>query len=442
MNLIYIFADQWRRDAIGIYNSKIKTPNLDEFAAESVVFDRAYSSCPLCSPNRACLLTGKQPGATNVFTNCKPDVEAYLKEETVCVSDVLKEQGYKTGYIGKWHLDKPDGSGGWDAYTPPGRKRHGFDFWYSYGTFDDHLHPHYWDTEGNRIEIDEWSVKHETDVALDFLERNKEQDFVLFLSYNPPHPPYQLVPEKYEMQYDGTERENICWAEPPGNAGDPLPEDMNLTEVTRQYFGAVTGIDENIGRIFAYLKENGLYEDTYVMISADHGDMLGDHQLRSKHIWFEGSVGIPLIIGGGGIQPMRTQELVAAPDQTATILGLLDIPVPDFMDGKDFAPLVRGREFKGHEAIVTMAFPNSQKRIDGYTEHGLNYMDFGWRSVVTDRYKLAVNKGQEYGMEPRVYLYDLKEDPGENISVEDPEVKERMMSLLKRWCEQNGDCFL
>ena len=82
MNLIYLFADQWRRDAWGLYDPQVITPNLDRLAAEGVVFDRAYSSCPLCSPNRACLLTGRQPGATNVFTNCKPDVDAHLKEDT------------------------------------------------------------------------------------------------------------------------------------------------------------------------------------------------------------------------------------------------------------------------------------------------------------------------------------------------------------------------
>ena len=122
MNLLYIFADQWRRDAIGIYDKRVITPNMDKFVGESVVFDRAYSSCPLCSPHRGCLLTGKYPVNTNVFTNCKPDVNACLREDDVCVSDILKSNGYTTGYIGKWHLDRPDGSGGWDAYTPPAKK--------------------------------------------------------------------------------------------------------------------------------------------------------------------------------------------------------------------------------------------------------------------------------------------------------------------------------
>ncbi len=442
MNLIYLFADQWRRDAMGIYRSDIKTPNLDSLAAESMVFDRAYSSCPLCSPNRACLLTGLQPGATNVFTNCKPDVDAHLKEDTQCISDLIRAEGYATGYIGKWHLDRPDGSGGWDAYTPAGPKRHGFDFWYSYGANDEHLHPHYWDTDGNYIKVDRWSPEHETDVALSFLEQNKDRDFVLFVSYNPPHSPYRDVPGRYEAMYAQLERETPAWAEAPAKTGDPIPEGMDIRTAARQYYGAVTGVDENMGRIIRWLKENGLFDKTYVMISADHGDMMGDHQRVAKHIWYEGSVGIPLLIGGGGIQAGRSQELISGEDQAATILGLLGIPVPDSMDGMDCSPVARGEAFTGHHSIMTMAFPNSGERIRGFAAHGLNFMDYGWRSIITQRYKLAVNKGQEYGMEPHTYLYDLEKDPGENVSIDDPEVMEQMMQELRYWCGKNGDHFI
>lgn len=442
MNLIYLFADQWRRDAMGIYDPNVITPNLDSLAQEGVLFDRAYSSCPLCSPNRACLLTGKAPGATNVFTNCKPDVDCHLKEDTMCVSDLLKREGYSTGYIGKWHLDRPDGRGGWDAYTPPGRKRHGFDFWYSYGTFNDHMHPHYWDTEGNYTEIDQWSPEHETDTAISFLERNKDKPFALFVSFNPPHSPYDAVPKKYEDMYAGLERKITAWSKAPENAGDPIPDGLDVAVATRQYYAAVTGIDENIGRITKWLKENGLYEDTYIMISADHGDMMGDHQLMAKHIWYEGSIGIPLIVSGGGLKHQRTRELISAEDQTATILGLLGIVIPECMDGMDFSPLVRGEKFTGHQSIMTMAFPNTQKRIDEYTAHGLNFMDYGWRCIVTERYKMVVNRGQQYGMESYTCLYDMQQDPGENVSINDPEIMGRMKEELRYWCERNGDHFV
>ena len=287
-------------------------------------------------------------------------------------------------------------------------------------------------------------------MALDFLQKNREKRFALFLSFNPPHPPYELVPEKYVRLYEGLREDgrgllsgkSSAWAPHPEGAGDPVPEGFDRRTAVRQYCGAITGIDENIGRIVSWLKENRLYEDTCLMISADHGDMMGDHQLISKHIWYEGSVGIPLLICGGRIRPMRTKELVAGEDQAATILGLLGIPVPACMDGMDFSPLLRGEPFSGHRSVLTMAFPNTGERIREYEAHGLNFMDFGWRCVVTERYKLAVNRGQQYGMEPQTYLYDLEKDPGENRPIDDPEVMEFMRSELRYWCRKNRDFFM
>lgn len=444
MNLVYIFADQWRRDVLGIYDERVKTPNMDAFARESAVFDRAYSSCPLCSPHRGCLLTGKQPIDTNVFTNCKPDVDAYLREEDICVSDVLKGAGYQTGYIGKWHLDKPnvsDDPSVWDAYTPPGKKRHGFDFWYSYGTDNNHLHPHYWDTEGNRIDVDRWSPEHETEIALDFLKQNKGKDFALFISYNPPHSPYELTPQKYQELYDGTEKEMTACTAGPVGAGDALPHDWNQEKVIKEYYGAVSGLDENIGKILSFLKEEGMYQDTYIVISSDHGDMLGEHGRRAKHIWYEGSVGIPLIAGGGDIAPMRTEELISSPDQTATLLGLLNVAIPDCMQGKDFSPLIRRESFEGQTSVMTVAFPNTQKRIDEFAQHGENFYDYGWRSIVTKDYKLAVSRGQSYGEETQIFLYDLKNDPNENVCIKDEKVLKEMLFELKKWCAKTKDGF-
>lgn len=274
------------------------------------------------------------------------------------------------------------------------------------------------------------------------LEANRDKKFALFVSYNPPHAPYDAVPKKYEDLYVEMERKTNAWAKAPANVGDPIPEGLDIQTAARQYYGAVTGIDENIGRLITWLKQNGLYETTYIMISADHGDMLGDHQLVAKHIWYEGAVGIPLLIRGGRVKPMRTQELINGEDQAATILGLLGIPVPETMDGKDFSPLLRGEKFTGHKSIITMAFPNNKEKIEGYMAHGLNFMEYGWRCIITQRYKLAVNKGSSYGMDTHTYLYDRKRDPDENMPIEDSGTREMLMKELKYWCDKNGDGFI
>ena len=156
MNLLYIFADQWRAHGIGAAGEDpVLPPNMDAFAAESMSCTNAVSTYPLCSPHRASLLTGKYPQSCGMWTNCKIGVDevVMLRPQEVTISDVLHEAGYDTGYIGKWHLDGSEenfhaspssGARYWDAYTPPGERRHHFDYWLSYGAMDKHLEPHYW----------------------------------------------------------------------------------------------------------------------------------------------------------------------------------------------------------------------------------------------------------------------------------------------------------
>ena len=206
-NLVFAFPDEYRRQAMGFRNEDpVITPNLDRFAAESLVFTQAVSSRPVCSPYRAMLFTGKYPHANGVLSNCNSSTvqyENFLKASERCISDVLHDAGYSQGYIGKLHLDPPleqyeftegrrrDGRI-WDAYTPPGPRRHGFDFWHSYGCCDRHLSPHYWHGDvriDERTDVKEWSVKHETDVAVDYIrnrdgkQRDADRPFSLFISY-------------------------------------------------------------------------------------------------------------------------------------------------------------------------------------------------------------------------------------------------------------------
>ena len=197
-NIIYVFPDQFRISSLAFWDSPeyegavnwkadpVHTPNLDRFADESIVLNSAVSTCPLSSPHRGILLTGMYPERNGVTLNCmalRP--ESTLDPDAVCISDVLDAAGYYCGYIGKLHAETPmkndpanpghyvsDRDPEWDAYTPPER-RHGFRYWYSYGTFDVHKDPHYWDTEGRRHDPKEYSDRHETDKAIEFL-RNEE----------------------------------------------------------------------------------------------------------------------------------------------------------------------------------------------------------------------------------------------------------------------------
>ena len=199
-NVIYVFPDQYRNSSLGFWSDPefasqvawqgdpVSTPNLDRFAREAVVLSEAVSNFPVSSPHRGMLLSGMYPERNGVVLNCMSErPESTLREDAECIGDVFSAAGYDCAYIGKLHVDHPtknnpqrpgtyvsDMVPEWDAYTPPER-RHGFNYWYSYGTFDVHKEPHYWDTEGQRHEIREWSPQHEANKAIAYLRKEALQ---------------------------------------------------------------------------------------------------------------------------------------------------------------------------------------------------------------------------------------------------------------------------
>lgn len=226
-NLLVIMADQFRGNAMGFRGvESVMTPNFDKFAKQAVVFNQAVSGYPVSSPARGMFLSGAYPHSNGVITNCQSqsatqDVE--LKQDMVCWSDVLKAEGYNTSYIGKWHLDKPYkpyvncsnnwGAIAWNEWCPPER-RHGFDYWTAYGTYDNHLKPLYWGTEDTRdgfYYVDQWGPEYEADQAIAYLESisGSDKPFAMMVSMNPPHTGYELVPGKYKQLYTNLNVDSI-----------------------------------------------------------------------------------------------------------------------------------------------------------------------------------------------------------------------------------------
>lgn len=454
-NLLYVFADQWRYQAVGCHQAdQVVTPCIDQFASESMQFTHAYSTFPLCSPHRASLMTGKYPFNVGMWTNCKIGLEEkiMLKPQETCIGNVLKEQGYQTGYIGKWHLDASElnfhsspqsGARMWDAYTPPGERRQGFDYWLSYGADDNHLEPHYWMDSEEQIKPGKWSAEFETEKAIEFMEKRKNRDepFALFVSYNPPHLPYELVPDCYYEDFrnlDVEYRTNV-------------PESMRqgiLETQTRQYFAAVTGIDKQFGRICNYLKEQGMEEDTIVVLSADHGEMLGSHGLMSKNVWYEESVHIPLMIRQRGrIEAKENQVIVASQDHMPTLLGLLDIKIPCTCQGYNHTRGIFSEDKEAPEDMFLCSYPGSEEMVDTFSELGLTHKAYGWRGIKTHRYTYVVNNGYVPGEPQQEYLYDDIEDPKQmyprRIQTEcgEPQIEE-LRSRLSYYLKLTGDPFL
>lgn len=204
-NLVFIMADQWRGDALGCLGKEpVKTPCLDQLAREGVNFTNAVSSYPVSSPARGMLMTGMYPHKNKVTGNCNSANAPYgveLPQDARCWSDILKANGYQTGYIGKWHLDAPyepyidtynnHGAVAWNEWCPKER-RHGFDYWTAYDTYDYHLKPMYWDTDAPRDSfyyVNQWGPEYEADKAIEYLNGHidKTQPFALVVSMNPPH---------------------------------------------------------------------------------------------------------------------------------------------------------------------------------------------------------------------------------------------------------------
>ena len=450
-NLVFVFADQFRQQALGCMGADpVVTPNLDRLAAEGRVLTHAVSNRPVCSPHRAMLFTGQYPHTNGVLTNCNTDtVEAgnYLRDDQRCVSDILAEAGYDLGYIGKWHLDPPDpgdcewtegrrGDGRiWDSFTPPER-RHGIGFWHSYGCCDNHFRPHYW--EGDRIEdridVEDWSVRHETDVAVDFLRgrarasRDADRPFALFISHNPPHTPFEMVPDEYLEAYDGRTCRELLNRPNVRLDGEGAP----AGEHALRYFAAVTGIDDQFGRILDCLDREGVADDTIVVFTSDHGEMMGSQGLMHKSYWWDESLLVPFLIRWpGSIEPGRDDLLLSVPDLAPTLLAMTGCgeAIPDQMEGCDLSGAFTGGAAERPSSAL-------------YMEVGPQWPGGGKRGLRTHRHTLGAVR--EPDLRDAYHLFDSETDPFQtrDIATAAPDLVAELREEMEAWLERTGDPWL
>ncbi|HNX89379.1 MAG TPA: sulfatase [Paludibacteraceae bacterium] len=433
-NIVYVFPDQFRNNAMNFWNEDafskhvnfkadpVHTPNLDKFAKESVVFSRAQSNCPLSSPHRGMLLTGMYPDGNGVSLNCNSTRPcSNLNQDAVTISDVLSQNGYDCAYIGKLHVDYPtknnpqnpgtyveDKNPVWDAYTPPER-RHGFNFWYSYGTFDEHKTPHYWDTNGERHEIREWSPKHEADKAIDYLQnvRDKSKPFFLMVSMNPPHSPYESLNdveiEDYNL-YKDTPLNNLL-VRPNVN-----PELKKKQACAPFYFAAITGVDREFGRILSALKEMDLDKNTIVVFSSDHGETMASHVEDPKNSPYTEAMNVPFIVRyPEKLKPQISPLLLSTPDIMPTLLSLagLNKQIPASVQGHDLSALIQKyNKSKSPKAVLYIQNVDGKKNPDGKV---LNYFPFS-RGIKTERYTLSITIDRKKNIKG-INFFDDKKDP-------------------------------
>ncbi|MGD9496586.1 MAG: sulfatase-like hydrolase/transferase, partial [Armatimonadota bacterium] len=190
-NLLFVFADQMRAQACGFMgNRQVRTPHMDRMAQQGVVFENAVSTCPVCTPYRASMLTGRYPLTCGMVMN-----DVRLPSEEVTIAEVLRDAGYRTGYIGKWHLDGPYRGG----FTPPGPRRQGFDYWAAANCTHAYMNSFYYRDDPEPIPIEGYDADHHTDLAIDYKREHSSERFCLFVSWGPPHDPYHLMPRHYHV---------------------------------------------------------------------------------------------------------------------------------------------------------------------------------------------------------------------------------------------------
>jgi len=332
-NILYILVDQWRAQSTGYSGDKnVMTPNLDKLASKSINLTHAVSGMPVCSPHRASFLTGQYPLTHGVFMN-----DVLLDTNRTTIGKVFKENGYQTGYLGKWHVD----GHGRSSYIPASRQQ-GFDYWKALECTHDYNNSAYY--EGNSPVKKVWetydAIAQTQDVCQYLKGQTKKDDpFFLVLSIGSPHDPYQTAPEKYRKMYENkifTIRDNV-----PADKVEKVQNDL------RGYYAHMTAIDDCIGQLRFTLKEQGLDENTIIVFTADHGDLMGSHGAWNKQQPYDESIRVPFLIHypkAFGPQGKKSKALINSPDIMPTLLGLTGIEVPKSVEGKDFSQILLGKK--------------------------------------------------------------------------------------------------
>lgn len=419
-NLLFVFADQWRAQATGYAGDpNVHTPNLDALAARSVNFINAVSTCPVCSPYRASLLTGQYPHTHGVFLN-----DVCLRSEAVSFAEALNGAGYDTGYIGKWHLD----GHGRSSFIPQER-RQGFQFWRAMECTHDYNHSGYYADTDTKLAWEGYDAIAQTREAVRYLkEERSDKPFALFLSWGPPHNPYETAPEEFRRLYTPGEitlRPNV-----PEDAAEAARCDL------AGYYAHCSALDKCLGDLLDVLRELGIEENTLLVFTSDHGDMLGSHGEQRKQRPWDESIRVPLLLHCPalfGIEGMKSAHPISAPDLLPTVLGLCGVTPPASVQGKDLSQHVRGGSAPEDDAALIACYSpfGEWTREKGGREY---------RGLRTKRYTYV------RGLDGPWLLFDNEADPYQRENLcgrpEHAELEAGLEQRLKRTLSAIGDEFL
>lgn len=432
-NILYVFSDQHRAQSLpGEPFNQAIAPTLDRFRKESLSMDACISNYPLCVPHRAILMSGRYSCQTHVVHN-----ENTLEPMAQGLGDVFRKAGYRTGYVGKWHLYH-----GENQFVPEGPYRFGFEDWHAWAQTNKHydgitFNP----ATGERVTMPGYQPTRMTDQALEFIKGQKQaqQPWFLVLSWNPPHPPFN-PPPKEKNRYDATSlklRPNVRLSTPADKITNPYPPLASLAalrEAEQGYYGGITAIDIEFERLLKALDDGGMADDTIVVYTSDHGEMMGSHGHMAKQMPHEESCRVPFFIRLPGMKSggRSSDALFASVDIYPTLCGLAEIPVPSHCSGRDFSGMMRGSgNFQEPDMVFLMneQGPANRQEVNVPTYRGVRTKTHTYAVQLDGRWCLYDNVADPYQMK------NLVKDPSQQRLVQ------KLDAALIAWSKSTGDSF-
>jgi len=466
-NVIYIFADQFRQYSLGFWSQSdhakhiqgnpdpVRTPSLDKLASEGIVFSRSVSNFPLCSPYRGMFLSGMYPDQNGLTGNCRKDRELQLRSDAECITNVFSDAGYDVSYFGKCHWQQTEplfdtignfvGStevpGGnyvnpYDTYVPPGPDRHGIDYFYQLLN-DSHFNPKCYSSDpklvdgksdGKIVFPKRFSSQLESEAIINYLgnthgQRDTSKPFLMIWSLNPPHNPWTEKSTYMEFFDQYTDSGAIHYKELLSREN----ADSSVGHYAPYYFANVSAVDFFIGQVMAKIEHMGLDDNTIVVFTSDHGEMLGSHGLTGKNIPEIEAFSIPFVVRWRNHLKHRVEDLIlSVPDVMPTILGLagLDQLIPATVQGTNYSEILEDPQHSELQKPRTALFIQNNAR-----------------GVYSGDYMFVVN--EDGGSMKDVFLYNNRIDPYQlnriPLKEMDLQIKEHLSTQLKALLEATND---
>ncbi len=443
-NLLFIWTDQQRADTMAIYgNKKIEVPNLNKLASQSIVLENPYVTQPVCTPSRSSVMTGLYPHTNGCLDNNVP-----LPANIPCTPEIINDPDYRTAYYGKWHL-------GDELFA-----QHGFEEWIS---IEDIYNQHF--SEGrdknrvsdyteflksvgykadgsrgefsrdysSRLPIEHCKPKFLEMKACDFLMRNRSNPFMLYVNFLEPHPPFNgPLNEKYNPDYvdlpenfmdDLEEDEPLRYRmlkEKFYNElykGDPLKTEKDWRKMTSKYWGLVSQVDLSIGAILKTVEDQGLAENTIVIFTSDHGEMMGSHKLLNKTVMYEEAVKVPWLMKFPHLNSKHqfVKGRFGQIDLLPTILDAMDCNHK--LQGESLIPVLNGSGRPARDIFIEWNNKNRDDELNSAIKNVAeseikNAKNAFVRTVITqDGWKLC------WADKDKSQLFDLNKDPYETTNL-------------------------